>query len=415
MTSELGRRLWFTIGALLVYRLGSHIPLPGIDPSAWDQIFRSQAGGILGMFNVFSGGGIHRLAIFALGLLPYLSAAILIQLISFFPTTLRTLARQGEYGRRTLELYTRYLAVLLAAFQAYGIAVGLERVDNLVGAPGWLFRASTVLSLTGGTMFLVWLSGQITLRGIGNGLAMIFALGIIVELPAAAVGMLELGRHGVLSTGGILGLIAFVADLTGLIVFGELARRRFLVVYSRRQVGMRMIEGQSYLAVKLNPAGMLPAVFASSLLLLPITIINTFHTGRSPDWLAAIVTQLSHGRPLFLLYYALAIVLCVFVYTAFVLSPDQLAADIARHGGAIPGVAPGNATAAHLDAAISRTTILGATYLALVYLVPELLISYVAVPFYFGGTSLLLVVGAAVDLNAQLKNHALVMGGDQRP
>jgi preprotein translocase subunit SecY len=411
MTSELGRRLWFTIGALLVYRLGTYIPLPGIDQTTLAQLFRSQAGGILGQVDLFSGGAVRRLAIFALGLTPYLSAAILLQLASIVVPALRALPRQGERGRRRLDVYTLVLAVALAAFQAFGIAIALEGVTNLVTEPGLAFRTTAVLSLTGGTVFLVWLSGQITTRGIGNGLALILALGVIFELPSAIAATLELGRRGVLSTDLILGLALLAVGLTGLIVFMERAQRRLHVVYPRRQVGMRMIEGQAQLAVKLNAAGVIPAIVASWLLA-QLVVISVIVAGKGPGWWDAI----ARGRPSYMICYALAIVLCAFVYTAFVLDPEQVAADLEKRGGVIPGVAPGEATVAHVDAAISRTTVLGAAYLALVYLIPEILIAKAQVPFYLGGTSLLIVVGTMLDLGAQFKTRALVMGGgDQRP
>jgi preprotein translocase subunit SecY len=411
MTSELGRRLWFTIGALLVYRLGTYIPLPGIDQTTLAQLFRSQAGGILGQVDLFSGGAVRRLAIFALGLTPYLSAAILLQLASIVVPALRALPRQGERGRRRLDVYTLVLAVALAAFQAFGIAIALEGVTNLVTEPGLAFRTTAVLSLTGGTVFLVWLSGQITTRGIGNGLALILALGVIFELPSAIAATLELGRRGVLSTDLILGLALLAVGLTGLIVFMERAQRRLHVVYPRRQVGMRMIEGQAQLAVKLNAAGVIPAIVASWLLA-QLVVISVIVAGKGPGWWDAI----ARGRPSYMICYALAIVLCAFVYTAFVLDPEQVAADLEKRGGVIPGVAPGEATVAHVDAAISRTTVLGASYLALVCLIPEFLIAKAQVPFYLGGTSLLIVVGTMLDLGAQFKTRALVMGGgDQRP
>jgi preprotein translocase subunit SecY len=297
---ELKKRIWFTLGALLVYRLGTYIPLPGIDPSAWEQIFRTQAGGILGMFNMFAGGGINRMAIFALNIMPYISASIIIQLMTTVSPTLEALKKEGEAGRKTINQYTRYLTVLLAAFQAYAIAAGLEGAGNAVTEPGMFFRISTVITLTGGTMFLMWLGEQITSRGIGNGISLIILAGIVAELPSAIAGTLELGRQGALSTGLILIVLVMAVVVIAFIVFMERAQRRLLIQYPKRQVGNRMFEGQSsHLPLKLNTSGVIPPIFASSLLLLPTTVAN-FNAGQGPDWLSTITTQLSHGRPLFL-------------------------------------------------------------------------------------------------------------------
>jgi preprotein translocase subunit SecY len=406
MTSELGRRIWFTIGALLVFRLGTYIPLPGIDQAALAQLFRSQAGGFLGQADLFSGGAVGRLAIFALGLMPYLSAAILLQLVSIVVPMLAALPNQGERGRRRLENHTLGLTVAFAAFQAFGIAIALESIPSFVAEPGVLFRLTTVLSLTGGTIFLVWLSGQITARGVGNGLALIFFMGVVLELPSALAGTLELGRQGALSGGLILRVLIFAVALTGLIVFVELARRRLPVEYPRRQVGMRMIEGRSHLSVKLNAAGVIPAIVAAWLLAQLLAILS-LTSGPGLGW--------GHGRPLHMVVYALAIALCALFYTAFVLNPERLAADLDKRGGIIPGLAPGEPTAEHIDGAISRTAMLGAVYLALVCLIPEILVAYAQVPFYLGGIALLVVVCTMLDLDAQLKNGAHIRLGGQRP
>ncbi|HWW35016.1 MAG TPA: preprotein translocase subunit SecY, partial [Xanthobacteraceae bacterium] len=294
---ELKKRIWFTLGALLVYRLGTYIPLPGIDPNAWNQIFNSQAGGILGMFNMFAGGGIHRMAIFALNIMPYISASIIIQLMTTVSPTLEALKKEGEQGRKTINQYTRYLTVILAAFQAYGIAIGLEGATNVVTDPGIFFRLSTVITLTGGTMFLMWLGEQITQRGIGNGTSLIIMSGIVAQLPSAIAGTLELGRQGALSTGLILIVLVMAVAVITFIVFMERAQRRLLIQYPKRQVGNRMFEGQSsHLPLKLNTSGVIPPIFASSLLLLPTTVAN-FTAGQGPEWLTTITTQLSHGRP----------------------------------------------------------------------------------------------------------------------
>ena len=404
---ELKKRIWFTLGALLVYRFGTYIPLPGIDPSAWDQIFRSQAGGILGMFNMFSGGGIHRMAIFALNIMPYISASIIIQLMTTVSPTLEQLKKEGEQGRKVMNQYTRYLTVLLAAFQSYGIAVGLEGAGNVVTDPGWFFRIGTVITLTGGTMFLMWLGEQVTSRGIGNGISLIILSGIVAELPSAIAGTLELGRQGALSTGLILVVLVTVVAVIGFIVFMERAQRRLLIQYPKRQVGNRMFEGQSsHLPLKLNTSGVIPPIFASSLLLLPSTMAS-FSATQGPEWLVTITTQLGHGRPLFLILYIGLIIFFAFFYTAIVFNPTETADNLKKHGGFIPGIRPGERTAEYIDYVLSRITVIGAAYLALVCLLPEILISYAAVPFYFGGTSLLIVVSVTMDTVAQIQGYLL--------
>ena len=404
---ELKARIWFTLGALLVYRLGTYIPLPGIDPAAWEQIFRSQAGGILGMFNMFSGGGIHRMAIFALNIMPYISASIIIQLMTTVSPTLEQLKKEGEQGRKLMNQYTRYLTVVLAAFQAYGIAVGLESAGQAVADPGLFFRISTVITLTGGTVFLMWLGEQVTSRGIGNGISLIILAGIVAELPSAIANMLELGRQGALSTGLILIVIVMAVGVIAFIVFMERAQRRLLIQYPKRQVGNRMFEGQSsHLPLKLNTSGVIPPIFASSLLLLPTTVAN-FNAGQLPDWMSAVTTQLSHGRPLFLVLYVGLIVFFAFFYTAVVFNPTETAENLKKHGGFIPGIRPGERTAEYIDYVLSRITVVGAAYLALVCLIPEILISYAAVPFYFGGTSLLIVVSVTMDTVAQIQGYLL--------
>jgi preprotein translocase subunit SecY len=404
---ELKKRIWFTLGALLVYRLGTYIPLPGIDPTQWEQIFRTQAGGILGMFNMFAGGGIQRMAIFALNIMPYISASIIIQLMTTVSPTLEALKKEGEAGRKTINQYTRYLTVFLAAVQAYGIAIGLEGASNVITDPGWFFRISTVITLTGGTMFLMWLGEQITSRGIGNGISLIIMAGIVAELPSAIAGTLELGRQGALSTGLILIVILMAVVVTAFIVFMERAQRRLLIQYPKRQVGNRMFEGQtSHLPLKLNTSGVIPPIFASSLLLLPTTIAN-FNAGQGPSWLTTITTQLSHGRPLFLILYVSLIVFFAFFYTAIVFNPTETAENLKKHGGFIPGIRPGERTAEYIDYVLTRITVIGAIYLSIVCIIPEILISYAAVPFYFGGTSLLIVVSVTMDTVAQVQGHLL--------
>jgi preprotein translocase subunit SecY len=404
---ELKKRIWFTLGALIVYRFGTYIPLPGIDPSAWDQIFRSQAGGILGMFNMFSGGGIHRMAIFALNIMPYISASIIIQLMTTVSPTLEALKKEGEQGRKVINQYTRYLTVLLAVFQAYAIAIGLEGAGNVVSDPGWFFRIATVISLTGGTMFLMWLGEQITARGIGNGISLIIMAGIVAELPSAIAGTLELGRQGALSTGLILVVLIMAVVVIAFIVFMERAQRRLLIQYPKRQVGNRMFEGQSsHLPLKLNTSGVIPPIFASSLLLLPTTVAN-FAAGEGPGWLQWVVTNFSHGRPLFLISYIALIVFFAFFYTAIVFNPTETADNLKKHGGFIPGIRPGERTAEYIDYVLTRVTAVGALYLAIVCLIPEILIAYAAVPFYFGGTSLLIVVSVTMDTVAQVQGYLL--------
>jgi len=405
---ELKKRLWFTLGALLVYRFGTYIPLPGIDPSAWDQIFRSQAGGILGMFNMFSGGGIHRMAIFALNIMPYISASIIIQLVTTVSPTLEALKKEGERGRKIMNQYTRYLTVVLAAFQSYGIAIGLEGAGHVVTDPGWFFRVSTVITLTGGTLFLMWLGEQITARGIGNGISLIIMSGIIAELPSAIAGTLELGRQGALSTGLILAVLVMAVGVIAFIVFMERAQRRLLIQYPRRQVvDNRTFESQSsHLPLKLNTSGVIPPIFASSLILLPTTIAN-LNAGQGPTWLSTITVQLGHGRPLFTMLYITLIIFFAFFYTAIVFNPTETAENLKKHGGFIPGIRPGERTAEYIDCVLTRITVLGAAYLAFVSLVPEMLISYAAVPFHFGGTSLLIVVSVTMDMVAQVQGHLL--------
>src|SRR4030095_13477294 len=330
---ELKKRIWFTVGALLVYRFGTYIPLPGIDPSAWDQIFRSQAGGILGMFNMFSGGGIHRMAIFALNIMPYISASIIIQLMTTVSPTLEQLKKEGEQGRKVMNQYTRYLTVVLSLFQAYGIAIGLEGAGNVVADPGLFFRISTVITLTGGPRFLMWLGEQITARGIGNGISLIIMAGIVAELPSAIAGTLELGRQGALSTRLILIVLVMAVAVIAFIVFMERAQRRLLIQYPKRQVGNRMFEGQSsHLPLKLNTSGVIPPIFASSLLLLPTTVAN-LTAGQGAEWLTTITTQLSHGRPAFLILYIGLIVFFAFFYTAIVFNPTETAEHLKKDGG----------------------------------------------------------------------------------
>ncbi|HEY4636178.1 MAG TPA: preprotein translocase subunit SecY, partial [Rhodospirillales bacterium] len=376
---ELKKRIWFTLGALLIFRFGTYIPLPGIDPTAWEQIFRTQAGGILGMFNMFSGGGIQRMAIFALNIMPYISASIIMQLMTTVSPTLEQLKKEGEQGRKVINQYTRYGTVVLAALQAYGIAIGLEGGGNVVTSPGMFFRLSTVITLTGGTMFLMWLGEQITARGIGNGISLIIMAGIVAELPSAIAGMLELGRQGALSTGLILVVVVMAVAVIAFIVFVERAQRRLLIQYPKRQVGNRMFQGDSsHLPLKLNTAGVIPPIFASSLLLLPVTVAN-FTAGQGPGWLNTVTALLGSGTLLYNLLYAGMIAFFAFFYTAIVFNPTETADNLKKHGGFIPGIRPGKNTAEYIDYVLTRITAVGAVYLVLVCLLPQILIDYTGV------------------------------------
>src|SRR5215204_6140542 len=347
---ELKKRIWFTLGALLVYRFGTYIPLPGIDPVAWDQIFKSQAGGILGMFNMFSGGGIHRMAIFALNIMPYISASIIVQLMTAVIPTLEQLKKEGEQGRKVINQYTRYLTVALAMFQSYGISVGLEGASTqIVTDGGWFFRFTAVITLTGGTMFLMWLGEQITARGIGNGSSLIIFAGIVANLPTALAGTLELGRQGAISTGLIIGVLVMAVAVVYFIVFMERAQRRLLINYPKRQVGNRMYEGQtSFLPLKLNTSGVIPPIFASSLLLLPTTIASFSASQGGTGILATIAAFIVHGRPAYMLLYAGLIIFFAFFYTAIVFNPQETADNLKKHGGFIPGIRPGERTADYI-------------------------------------------------------------------
>jgi preprotein translocase subunit SecY len=404
---ELKKRIWFTLGALLVYRLGTYIPLPGIDPTAWEQIFQTQSGGILGMFNMFAGGGIHRMAIFALNIMPYISASIIVQLMTTVSPTLEQLKKEGEQGRKVINQYTRYGTVFLAALQAYGIAIGLEGAGTVVADPGIFFRLSTVITLTGGTVFLMWLGEQVTSRGIGNGISLIILSGIVAQLPSAIAGTLELSRTGQLPVGILLIVVVMAVSVIAFIVFMERAQRRLLIQYPKRQVGQRMFEGQSsHLPLKLNTSGVIPPIFASSLLLLPTTV-TSLQQGKLPEWVNWIVTLLAHGRPLFLILYVALIVFFAFFYTAIVFNPTETADNLKKHGGFIPGIRPGERTAEYIDYVLTRITVIGAAYLAAVCLFPEILISWAGVPFYFGGTSLLIVVSVTMDTVAQVQGYLL--------
>jgi preprotein translocase subunit SecY len=408
---DLKRRIWFTLAALLVYRLGTFIPLPGIDPAAFAETFKNNATGILGMFNMFAGGAVERMAIFALNIMPYISASIIMQLMTSVSPTLEQLKKEGEQGRKQINQYTRYLTVALAAFQAYGIAIGLEgsraSTGSVVIDPGWFFRITTVITLVGGTMFLMWLGEQITARGVGNGISLIIFAGIVAGLPSAIAAMFELARTGSLSTFLLLALLVLMLAVVVVIVYMERAQRRLLIQYPKRQVGNRMFQGDSsHLPLKLNTSGVIPPIFASSLLLLPITAAQ-FSSGQGPEWLNAVVAALGRGQPLHLLIYVALIVFFCFFYTAVVFNPQETADNLRKYGGFLPGRRPGAQTAEYIDYVLTRITVVGAIYLSVVCVLPELLISYAAVPFYFGGTSLLIAVSVTMDTVAQVQSHLL--------
>jgi len=409
--TELKKRLWFTLGALVIYRLGTYIPLPGIDPSILQEIFRQQQGGILGMFDMFAGGAFGRMTIFALGIMPYISSAIIMQLLTAVSPHFEALKKEGEPGRKKINQYTRYGTVVLATLQGYGIAVGLEGMSGAQGSavidPGLFFRLSAVITLVGGTMFLMWLGEQITARGVGNGISLIIFSGIVANLPRALAGTLELGRTGALSAGLIMLLLVMAVGVITLIVYVERAQRRVVVQYPKRQVGNRMFGGDnSHMPLKINTAGVIPPIFASSLLLLPITVAG-LSAGQGPEWLSIVTANLGHGQPLYLLIYALLISFFAFFYTSVVFNPSETADNLRKNGGFVPGIRPGKNTAEYLDYVLTRITVLGAIYLTAISILPEILISQYAVPFYFGGTSLLIVVTVTMDTVAQVQSHLL--------
>ena len=404
---DLKKRIWFTLGALLVYRLGTYIPIPGIDPVELSRLVEQNASGILGWINGLAGGALGRMAIFALNIMPYISAAIIMQLMTTVSPHLEQLKKEGESGRKQINQYTRYGTVILAAMQAYGIAIGLEGSGNVVVDPGWFFRATTVITLVGGTVFLMWLGEQITARGIGNGISLIIFAGIVAELPGALAGTLELGRQGILSTYVILGFGVLAIAVIMFIVFVERAQRRLLVQYPKRQVGNKMFQGDSsHLPLKLNTAGVIPPIFASSLLLLPITVANLSQGG--PEWLTTVTALLGPGQPLFLVLFASMIIFFCFFYTAIVFNPKDTADNLKKYGGFIPGIRPGERTAEYIDYVLTRITVVGALYLTIVCLLPEAIRANAGrIPFYFGGTSLLIVVSVTMDTVAQLQSHLL--------
>ena len=406
-SEDLKKRLWFTLGALLVYRLGSYIPIPGVDTAEVAKFAAQNASGILGWVNGLAGGALGRLAIFALNIMPYISASIIMQLMTTVSPHLEALKKEGESGRKKINQYTRYGTVFLAAIQAYAIANGLEGRGGLVLNPGPFFIATTVITLTGGTVFLMWLGEQITARGIGNGTSLIIFSGIVANLPTGVAALLELGRKGLMSPFLIMAILAMAIAVVAFIVFFERAQRRLLIQYPKRQVGMRVTQAESsHLPLKLNTSGVIPPIFASSLLLLPLTVAN-FSAGRGPDWLNQATALLGHGKPLFLILYAALIVFFCFFYTSIMFNTKDTAENLKKSGGFILGIRPGEQTAEYLDRILTRITVIGAGYIVIICLIPELLVGYSGIPFYFGGTSLLIVVSVTLDTVSQIQGHLL--------
>ena len=410
--TELKKRLWFTLGVLIVYRLGTYVPLPGIDPSVLAGVVQGQAqGGIMGMFNMLSGGALQRMTIFALNVMPYISASIIIQLMTTISPRLEELKKEGEQGRKKINQYTRYGTVLLAAVQGYGIAIWLETAasggSSAAIDPGLFFRFTTVVTLVGGTLFLMWLGEQITARGIGNGVSLIIFAGIVAQLPTALASTLELGRTGALSGIVIFGVLVMAVAVITAIVFMERAQRRLIVQYPKRQMGNKMVQGDtSHLPLKLNTSGVIPPIFASSLLLMPATVAG-FAAQGGPEWMTTVTTLLGHGKPLYMILYAAGIIFFAFFYTAIVFNPQDTADNLKKHGGFLPGIRPGQRTAEHIDYVLTRLTLVGAIYLTVICLLPEFLMAKLALPFYFGGTSLLIVVNVTMDTVAQVHSHLL--------
>ena len=409
-SKDLQARILFTLGALIVYRIGTYIPLPGIDPNILAEIFEQQQGGVLGIFDMFAGGALGRMTIFALNIMPYISASIIMQLMSAVSPELAKIKKEGESGRKLINQYTRYLTVFLAALQGYGIAAGLESLSGTGGYsavvdPGMFFRATTVITLVGGTVFLMWLGEQITQRGIGNGISLMIYAGIVANLPSALSGTLELGRTGALSTLLIIALLVGSVLVIAFIVYVERAQRRLTVQYPQRQGGRASGAEGSHLPLKINTPGVIPPIFASSVLLLPLTITSFQGGGDTSDWVTTISAMLGRGQPLYLLLFTAMIVFFAFFYTAVVFNPEETADNLKRNGGFIPGIRPGANTADHIDFVLTRLTTVGAIYLVLVCLLPEMLIAQYAVPFYFGGTSLLIVVSVTMDTVTQIQGH----------
>ena len=409
---ELKKRLWFTVLALIVFRLGTFIPLPGIDPHVLSDIFAKNSGGILGMFNMFAGGALERMTIFALNIMPYISASIIVQLGQTVIPSLASLKKDGEAGHRKITQYTRILTVFITIIQGYGIAIGLEGMHGSAGIsavinPGFVFRFTTIVSLVGGTMFIVWLGEQITARGVGNGSSLIITVGIISNIPAALAQTFELGRVGSMSLPVMAMLLVMVLALIYIIVLVERAQRKIIIQYPKRQVMGRMGAAESsHLPLKINPTGVIPPIFASSLLLLPITIAQ-LSSENGPVWVQSLSQMLGHGQPLYLTLYAALILFFAFFYTAVVFNPEETADNLKKHGGFIAGIRPGKNTAEYLDYVVTRLTVLGAVYLVALCILPEILITKLSVPFVLGGTTLLIVVQVTMDFIGQLQSHLI--------
>jgi preprotein translocase subunit SecY len=405
---DLRRRLVFLLLALVVYRIGAHIPVPGIDPAQLQQLFKGQQGGILSLFNMFSGGALSRFALFALGITPYISASIIMQLLTYVVPAFEQLKKEGEAGRRKITQYTRYGTLGLALFQSLGIAVALEASAGLVNNPGFGFRITTVVTLTSGTMFLMWLGEQITERGLGNGISILIFAGIAAGMPSAIGGLLELVRTGAMNVLVAILIVVIVGLVTWGVVFVERGQRKILVNYARRQVGNKVYGGQSsHLPLKLNMAGVIPPIFASSIILLPATVVSWFSTGESVRWLRDVASALRPGEPIYTLLYAGAIVFFCFFYTALVFNSRETADNLKKSGAFIPGIRPGDQTARYIDKILLRLTLAGAVYITFVCLLPEFLILKYNVPFYFGGTSLLIIVVVTMDFMAQVQNYLM--------
>jgi preprotein translocase subunit SecY len=403
---DLRRRLIFLLLALVVYRVGAHIPVPGIDPDQLQQLFNSQSGGILSLFNMFSGGALSRFTVFALGIMPYISASIIMQLMTYVVPSLEALKKEGEAGRRKITQYTRYGTLGLALFQSASIAIALESSPGLVIAPGFGFRLTAVVSLVAGTMFLMWLGEQVTERGLGNGISILIFAGIAAGLPSAIGGLFELIRTGAMSIIVALFIIALVVVVTYVVVFVERGQRKILVNYAKRQVGNKVYAGQSsHLPLKLNMSGVIPPIFASSIILLPATIVGWFATGDGLRWLKDLSAMLSPGQPIYVLLYAAMIVFFCFFYTALVFNSRETADNLKKSGAFIPGIRPGDQTARHIDRILSRLTLAGAIYITAVCLLPEFLVLKYSVPFYFGGTSLLIIVVVTMDFWSQVQSY----------
>src|SRR3954463_444258 len=403
--TELRQRILFTVVVLIIARLGTYVPMPGIDPSELARQLNQQQGGLLDVFNVLAGGAVQRMAIFALGIMPYISASIIMQLMTTVFPELEALKKEGEAGRKTLNQYTRYATVGLAALQAYGIAIGLEHWGNVVIDPGWFFRISTVITLTGGTILLMWLGEQITARGVGNGISLIIFVGIVARFPSYIAQAFEAGRTGaipplvlILAMVGVVGLITFI-------VFMERAQRRLLVQYPKRQVGQRMFGGESsHLPLKINVSGVIPPIFASSILLMPTTVAN-FNAQTLPGWAQTVIANISRGQPLYMVLYGSLILFFAFFYTSVVFNPEETAENLKKYGGVFPGIRPGKKSAQFIDYTLTRITVIGAIYLTVVCLIPELMFYEWNLSFSLGGTSILIVVSVTMDTVAQIQSH----------